>query len=98
MDGDRSDAAGRFNIIGESVTLWGTVRALEQADMAIAQQNLRRLAEHHALAYGVTATVHYLQDVPPVMNTADWLDAILPTVRGVLGGRPCGADTANPQL
>lgn len=76
---------GRFNIVGQTVTLWGTIRCVEQDDMATVQHRLRRLAEHHAAAYGATAEVAYLQPVPPVTNTRAWLDAILPSVRRVVG-------------
>jgi amidohydrolase len=76
---------GRFNIIGERVTLWGTVRCLDQSDMVTMQDNLRRLAEHHAAAYGATAVVDYLQYVPPVTNARAWIDALRPTLERVVG-------------
>jgi amidohydrolase len=76
---------GRFNIIGERVALWGTIRCVEEPDMTLLQDNLRRMAEHHAAAYGCTAAVEYDQYVPPVTNTPEWLDKILPTVRRVVG-------------
>ena len=76
---------GRFNIIGQTVTLWGTIRCILENDMAVVQEKLRRLAEHHAAAYDCTATVEYDQYVPPVTNTAEWLDVLLPTVRRVVG-------------
>ena len=76
---------GRFNIIGQTVTLWGTIRCVDETDMSTVQDSLRRLAEHHAAAYGATASVDYLQYVPPVTNTPTWLDAVLPTVRRVVG-------------
>lgn len=76
---------GRFNIIGEQVTLWGTIRCIDEADMSVVQDHLHRLAEHHAAAYGCTAEVLYDQYVPPVTNTRAWLDALLPTVRRVVG-------------
>lgn len=76
---------GRFNIIGEQVTLWGTIRCLDQADMGAVQAALSRLVEHQAAAFGATGTVEYLQEVPPVTNTREWLDAVLPSVRRVVG-------------
>ncbi|MGW2255523.1 M20 metallopeptidase family protein [Kitasatospora sp. NPDC001660] len=76
---------GRFNIIGESVTLWGTIRCSVEADMAELQQRLTSLAEHTAAAHHCTATVNYLQDVPAVHNREEWLDAGLPTFRRVVG-------------
>lgn len=76
---------GRFNIVGQSVTLWGTIRCVLEEDMADVQDKLRRLAEHHAAAYGCKAVVEYDQYVPPVTNTSPWLDAVLPAVRRVVG-------------
>ncbi|MER8044565.1 amidohydrolase [Streptomyces sp. NPDC094032] len=76
---------GRFNIIGQTVTLWGTVRCAVESDMAEVQRRLTTLAEHTAAAYGATAAVDYLQAVPPVHNTATWVAAGLPTLRRVVG-------------
>lgn len=76
---------GRFNIIGQTVTLWGTVRCAVESDMAEVQRRLTTLAEHTAAAYGATAAVDYLQAVPPVHNTAAWVAAGLPTLRRVVG-------------
>ncbi|PXX68550.1 carboxypeptidase Ss1 [Nocardia tenerifensis] len=76
---------GRFNIIGRTVTLWGTIRCAVESDMAEVRQRLTTLAEHTAQAYNTTATVDYLQDVPAVHNTEEWIDAALPTMRRVAG-------------
>ncbi|MFD8599296.1 M20 family metallopeptidase [Kitasatospora sp. NPDC059646] len=77
---------GRFNIIGQSVTLWGTIRCSVETDMADVQKRLRTLAEGTAHAYNCTATVDYLQDVPAVHNRPEWVDAGLPVFRRVVGG------------
>lgn len=77
---------GRFNVIGETVTLWGTIRCAAQDDMAEAQRRLRTLAQHSAEAYHCSAVVEYLQDVPAVHNSAQWVQAALPTFRRVVGG------------
>ncbi|MCB5169824.1 amidohydrolase [Streptomyces bambusae] len=76
---------GRFNIIGETVTLWGTIRCEAQEDMETLQNALRRLAEHQAESYGCTAVVSFLQPVPPVHNSPEWVAAALPTLRRVAG-------------
>ncbi|MET8505162.1 amidohydrolase [Streptomyces sp. NPDC004787] len=76
---------GRFNVIGQTVTLWGTVRCAVESDMAEVQRRLAVLAEHTAAAYGATAAVDFLQPVPPVRNTAAWVAAGLPTLRRVVG-------------
>ncbi|MFJ8660067.1 hypothetical protein [Streptomyces sp. NPDC093795] len=76
---------GRFSIVGQTVTLWGTVRCAVESDMARVQRRLATLAEHSAAAYGATATVEYLQSVPPVHNSGPWVQAGLPTFRRVVG-------------
>ncbi|MFJ9575251.1 M20 family metallopeptidase [Streptomyces sp. NPDC101191] len=76
---------GRFNIIGQTVTLWGTIRCAEESDMAEVRRRLTTLAEHSAAAYHATATVDCLQAVPPVHNSAEWVAAGLPTLRRVVG-------------
>ncbi|WP_265863398.1 amidohydrolase [Streptomyces sp. SKN60] len=76
---------GRFNIIGQTVTLWGTVRCAVESDMAEVQRRLAVLAEHTAAAYGAMAAVDFLQPVPPVHNSAAWVAAGLPTLRRVVG-------------
>ncbi|GGT74563.1 M20 metallopeptidase family protein [Streptomyces lateritius] len=76
---------GRFNIIGRTVTLWGTVRCAVESDMPEVRRRLTTLAEHSAQAYGATASVAYLQPVPPVHNSAEWVEAGLPTIRRVVG-------------
>ena len=79
------DDVGRFNIIGERVTMWGTIRCVVETDMADVQARLRTLAEHAAAAFGCTAELSFLQDVPAVNNTQQWIDAALPTIRRVVG-------------
>ncbi|MFI9401397.1 M20 family metallopeptidase [Nocardia sp. NPDC052316] len=76
---------GRFNIIGRTVTLWGTIRCAVEADMAEVQRRLGTLAEHTAQAFHTTATVDFLQDVPAVHNRKEWIDAALPTFCRVAG-------------
>ncbi|WKD34527.1 M20 metallopeptidase family protein [Streptomyces xanthophaeus] len=76
---------GRYNVIGETVTLWGTVRCAEERDMPEVKRRLTVLAEHTAQAYGCTARVELLQDVPAVRNEPAWVAAALPTLTRVAG-------------
>lgn len=76
---------GRFNVVGESVRMYGTIRSTVEPDMDIAREHVRRTAEHIAQAYGATAEVEFLQPVPAVHNTQPWIDAILPTLEHVIG-------------
>jgi len=76
---------GRFNTIGDTVTLWGTIRCSVDMDMAKIQDQLRTLAQRTVEAHGCTATVDYLQDVPAVHNTRVWIDSTLSTLRRAIG-------------
>lgn len=76
---------GRFNIIGYKVTLWGTVRCLDDRVMADVQERIRRTAENIAKAYGAKAKTTFLQPVPAVDNTPEWVVAGLPTLERVAG-------------
>lgn len=76
---------GRFNIIGQTVTLWGTIRCTDEDDMGDVQKRLATLAEQTAAAYNCTATAEYLQDVPAVHNLTMWVDAAMPTLQRTIG-------------
>jgi metal-dependent amidase/aminoacylase/carboxypeptidase family protein len=76
---------GRFNVVGESVQLLGTIRSTVEPDMQIAREHVRRTAEHVAQAYGATADVEFLQPVPAVHNSKPWIDAVMPTLERVVG-------------
>jgi amidohydrolase len=76
---------GRFNIVGDSVQLLGTIRSTVEPDMDVARDHVKRAAEHIAQAYGATADVEFLQEVPAVHNTKPWIDAVMPTLERVVG-------------
>ncbi|RJO70816.1 amidohydrolase [Nocardia panacis] len=76
---------GRFNIIGRTTTLWGTIRCAVESDMADIRERLETLATHCSQAYNCSATVDYMQDVPAVHNTKPWIDASLPSLCRVAG-------------
>ncbi|MGW4248530.1 M20 metallopeptidase family protein [Nocardia sp. NPDC004722] len=76
---------GRFNIIGQTVTLWGTIRCAVESNMTQVQQRLRTLTVNSAQAYNCSAAIEFLQDVPAVHNEQAWMDAALPTFRRVAG-------------
>lgn len=76
---------GRFNVVGDSVQLFGTIRSTVEPDMDVAREHVRRTAEHIAQAYGASAEVEFLQPVPAVHNTQPWIDAVMPTLEHVVG-------------
>ena len=76
---------GRFNVIGGHITLWGTIRALDDAVMAEAQTRVRVLVEGAAASMGCTGEVEFLQPVPAVTNTSEWVEAALPSLTAIVG-------------
>ncbi|MDA1368875.1 M20 metallopeptidase family protein [Glycomyces algeriensis] len=76
---------GRFNIIGESVTLLGTIRSTVEADMAGLQETMRRMADGYARAHGTTMEMDFPAEVPAVHNEPAWVEAALPTLERVVG-------------
>lgn len=76
---------GRFNIIGQTTTLWGTIRCTIESGMTEVQQRMSTLAAGCAAAFNCQAETEFMQDVPAVHNTPEWVDAGLPTFQRVVG-------------
>jgi amidohydrolase len=77
--------SGRFNTIGDDVTLIGTIRIIEDDIIDDVHRRVKRVAENIAKAHGLTATVKFRQHVPALQNEPKWLDRVLPTVKRVMG-------------
>ncbi|KXS16827.1 N-acyl-L-amino acid amidohydrolase [Gonapodya prolifera JEL478] len=71
---------GRFNIIGDSVTLYGTVRALVNDDMDAIKKKVERLVDGIAKAHDMTGVATFHQSVPAILHTRGWTQAVLPTL------------------
>lgn len=70
---------GRFNIVGNQVEIWGTVRSLTQEVVDDINTRIDRYVSHLAAAHGCEGTVEFFDSIPPVVNAPEWVDAILPT-------------------
>jgi amidohydrolase len=79
------DDHGRFNVIGDDITLWGTVRCVHQNMMEDVNMRITRIATHVAEAHGLSASVSYDQQVPPIYNEPDWLERFMPTMERLFG-------------
>ncbi len=67
---------GRFNVISDTITLLGTVRAIRQEVVESINQKLTDLAHHSAELAGCTAEIEFLQQVPPVSVIAVLRDVL----------------------
>ncbi len=74
-----------FNIIPDTVTMTGTLRAFSSAEAADGAESLRRVVEHTALALGVTATLDYEVGYPPLINPADAVELVRPALEAAVG-------------
>jgi metal-dependent amidase/aminoacylase/carboxypeptidase family protein len=76
---------GRFNIIGDKVTLYGTIRAIENDDMAALCAKVKRTVDGICEAHDCTVTCEFLQPVPAIIHTEEWTKATWPTLERVAG-------------
>ncbi len=65
----RVDAGTAYNIIPETVELWGTTRALDMENAEMAQRRVREICAGIALASGAQIEVDYDQAHPVTLNT-----------------------------
>lgn len=73
------------NIIPDTCTLRGTVRALEEEIRAQAEAALRRICAGVAASMRVKVEVTYTQDIPPTVNDDAVLDRMVAAVSAQLG-------------
>lgn len=76
---------GRFNIIGDTVTLVGTLRVINNEVLKVIKDRVERIATNIAQAHGQTADVSWDQFVPALTNDPDWVARMLPTIKNVVG-------------
>lgn len=93
------------NVVPESATARGTVRALD-ADRAATLEAVRAVTEHTAAAHGCTASVSVVPNEAAVVNDTDLAEAVAAQLRAAAGAadepgtwslvddvfRSCGAD------
>lgn len=76
---------GRFNIVGEQVVLWGTVRCLADGIMSEINDKISRIVSGISSAYNCSGETEFMQRVPAVVNTPAWIEAALPSFNRTTG-------------
>jgi hippurate hydrolase len=66
----RLHAGDAYNVIPQSATLGGTVRAFSRDVMRLVESAMRRVATHTAAAFGATADVDFRELFAPTVNDA----------------------------
>jgi len=78
-------AGAAVNVIPDHGVLAGTIRILDAVAWAGCEPIVREAVQDVVRPYGITATVDYLQGVPPVVNDPDSTALLAAATRSVLG-------------
>lgn len=73
------------NVIAHSVRMAGTVRTLDPANRALAEQRIREIATHTALAHGAEAEVIWEEGYPVTINHVDETGYAVAAAEAVVG-------------
>lgn len=60
-----------FNVLPQTAELKGTVRTLTPENRDLAEESIKRIAQHTAAAAGATVEVDYQRNYPPTVNTVE---------------------------
>ncbi|MBP1804518.1 M20 aminoacylase family protein [Rubellimicrobium aerolatum] len=63
-------AGSAFNVIPDRATVGGTIRSYDKALHALARRRLGEVAQGTAAAFGLSATVEFIEGYPPTINDA----------------------------
>lgn len=79
------EAGVAHNVIPESATMKGTLRALNDATNELGKRRIGEVVEHVAMAMGATATVEWVGAYPVVINDPDATDVVRRITAEVIG-------------
>ncbi|GGA06853.1 M20 aminoacylase family protein [Neptunicoccus cionae] len=81
-----------FNVIPEKVELRGTVRTLSPAMRDMAEEQIKRIAENTAAAFGATAKVNYQRNYPVMVNHEAQTEFMADVAKDVAGAHNVNTD------
>ncbi len=70
------DGKGTFNVIKDSVELEGDIRYMSKESQEIIEQEFRRIVKGLEVEFGVTCTLEYNADYPPLFNTLEYTELV----------------------
>jgi len=74
-----------YNVIPQTATLSGTVRAFSKENMALAESRMREIASGVATAFGATASLDFRINFLPLVNTPEEADFAADTAAELVG-------------
>lgn len=78
-------AGETYNVIADTAEIEGTVRTFSEDVTNLIADHMQKIASHVACAFGATAEVNFIRQVPPVTNNPQWVDQIQNAATEVLG-------------
>ncbi len=82
-----------YNVIPQRVEIRGTCRTLTPENREMAQENVKRIAENTAAAFGASAKVDYKRGYPVTFNHADQTAFAVDVARSIVGENMVNDDT-----
>ena len=79
-------AGDAYNVVPESATVGGTVRAMKRESLTAVEQAMKRVAANTAAAFGATATVDFRLIFAPLVNHPGHTEAIADAAADLVGG------------
>ncbi|MEK4384636.1 amidohydrolase [Solibacillus sp. FSL W7-1464] len=74
------DGKGTFNVIKDAVTLEGDVRYMNDVVHTTIEKEIKRLVNGLEVQFGVTCTLEYEKDYPPLVNDEDLTNFVVETL------------------
>ncbi len=69
-------AGETYNVIADTAEIEGTVRTFSEEVTDLIEENMRKIARQVASAFGATAEVNFIRQVPPVTNSPNCVSQI----------------------
>lgn len=78
-------AGETYNVIADTAEIEGTVRTFSEDVTDLIADHMKRIASHVASAFGATAEVKFIRQVPPVTNNPEWINQVQNAAIEVVG-------------
>ncbi|WP_249870707.1 amidohydrolase [Oceanobacillus saliphilus] len=70
------DGKGTFNVIKDSIELEGDIRYMSVESQEIIEREFKRIVEGIEVEFGVTCTLEYISDYPPLYNHPEYTEMV----------------------
>ena len=78
-------AGETYNVMADTAEIEGTVRTFSEDVTDLIADHMKKIASHVASAFGATAEVNFIRQVPPVTNNPEWINQVQNAAIEVVG-------------